>query len=301
MLWSYGSSLIECNMAQKWYIRMVTGWSRSCPNFSQYFNNWRREFIDIPVYYEKLKYIQQYYAAKRKYYEIPKMYYVDLPRERYSIKANYLRKVYVDRAYETFLHKLLNLNKRYVDQPRDELYRYVLGRNENLAAMWAKVQVTKKQINGQPYESTTKSGKKCSCPATKTPVTMVTSLVTDNIQAVKGDLTSAAQKMRDVYDKIHQTQSNLPKACEVANHAIEKRFSAFWTMVGMVLMIITGIYVYSTIYGTPAWVQLLTAPTWRFATGLNLQPQLQSITKDYSLYLVIGVVFGIMGFGLYQI
>jgi hypothetical protein len=300
MVWSYGSSLIECNMAKKWYIRAITGWSRDCPDFGEYFNNWRREYIDIPVYEEKLKYILQYYAAKRKYYEIPKMYYIDLPRERYAIKAEYLRKVYVDRAYETFLHKLLNVNKRYVDRPRDELYRYVLGENKNLAALWAKVQISKKQINGQPYESTTKSGKKCSCPATQTPVTMVTNLVTDNIQAVKGDLSSAAQKMRDVYDKIHQTQANLPKACEVANHAIDKRFGAFWSMVGLILVVISGIYIFSSIYGTPAWVQLLTAPTWRYVTGLNLQPQLQSITKDYSLYLVIGVVFGIMGFGVYQ-
>lgn len=301
MIWAFGSGLIECNLASKWYIRLVTGWSRDCPSFGEYFTEWRKVYVDIPVYKEKLKYILQYYAAKKKYYEIPKMYYIDLPREQYSIKAEYLRKIYIDRAYETFLQKLLSVNRKYVDRPKEELYRYVLGNNENLAAMWAKVQQTKKQIKGQPYESATASGKKCSCPATRTPVQVVTNLVTDNIQAVKGDISLAAQKMKDVYDKIHQTQQNLPKACDLANKTINSRFGVFWSTLGFILIAISLIYIYSSIYGTPPLVQLITAPTWNFVTGLNLQPQLQSVTKDYSLYLVIGVVFGIVGFGIYQI
>lgn len=146
MIYSYSTKLIECQLAKKWYIRMVTGWKKCKPNptFSDYFNRWWRKYVEIPIYKEKLKYVKRYYAAKEKYYTIPKNIYIDQPREIYGVKGKYLKKIYLDRTKEVFMKSLASED--------------ALNALRNKGRQWS----------GDDYMSETKSGAKCWCPGSKT-------------------------------------------------------------------------------------------------------------------------------------
>lgn len=300
MIYSFGTKLIECKLASKWYIRMVTGWSECSPNFSDYFNRWRKEYVDIPVYYEKLKYVQEYYAAKQKYYTIPKRYYIDLPRDRYEIKKEYLRKVYVDRALDVFLRKLLDWYQVYYERPRDELYQYVLGSNQNLAALWAKMHQSQKQILGLPYESVTKSGNKCSCPATKTPLKIIDDIVTNNLDLAKKDINIAVTKVKDLYDTISQEREQNELDCKKLDVIVNNRNNIYFTLLLTVIIIGICVFSYSCAYGTPHWLKAWISPIWKF-TSINMRPTFIAKLPDYSLYFIIIMIFFVVGSVLYKI
>lgn len=300
MIYRFGTRLIECKLAEKWYIRMITGWSECSPNFSDYFNEWRKQYVDIPVYYEKLKYVQAYYAAKKKYYTIPKRYYIDLPRDRYEIKKEYLRKVYVDRATDVFLRKLLDWYQVYYERPRDELYQYVLGSNQNLAAIWAKIHQTQKQILGLPYESTTPNGQRCSCPATKTPLKLIDNIVTTNLKEAKSDIAVAVNEVKALYDRISEEREQSELSCQNVDQIINHRNQIYLGSVIFILLMGLIIFGYSHVYGTPNWIANWVSPIWYYTT-VNLKPVFRAKLPDYSLYLIIIVVFSIIGGILYKI
>jgi hypothetical protein len=303
MLYHYGSKLVECKLAEKWYIRMVTGWGTGCPDFGQYFNAWRRQYVDIPVYYEKLKYIQEYYAAKLKYYTIPKRYYIDLPRERYKIKTQYLEKVYVDRATEVFLKKLVDWYHTYYELPRDELYRYLLGSDKNLKNIVTKADQTQKQVRGLAYTSTTPSGSTCTCPGMQTPMKIVGEMVSTDINLAKDDLQTAVQKVKQLYDNIHAVRQK-PRvhlsACQMADKVVNNRNQIYFGVIGAILLFFLLLYGYTSVYGTPNWFYSIIAPTWQFVT-VNSRPMFLANWWDYSIYLIIAVIMGVIGYGLYLV
>ena len=303
MIYHFGSKLVECKLASKWYIRMVTGWSTGCPDFSQYFNAWRRQYIDIPVYYEKLKYIQEYYAAKEKYYTIPKRYYIDLPKERYKVKTDFLQKVYVDRATEVFLKKLVDWYHTYYELPRDELYHYLLRNNKNLGTIWAKTKQTQKQVSGLEYDSTTPSGALCSCPGTQTPVRIISDLVSSDINLATDDFKTAADKVKQLYDDINLSRENkMPHltTCQLADKVVNNRNSIYFTSIIIIVLFFIVLFGYSAAFGTPSWFYRIIGPTWQFVT-VNSKPMLRAKWWDYSIYLIIATIMGIIGFGLYKV
>ena len=298
MMWNFTSKLIECKLASKWYVRLVTGWTECSPNFTDYFNAWRRQYVDIPVYYEKLKYVQEYYEVKNRYYTIPKRYYIDLPSSRSKIKIEYLRKVYVNRAADVFLKKLLDWYGVYYELPRDELYRYLLRNNKNLAAIWSKVNQTKKQVMGLPYESATVSGSKCTCPSTQTPAKIIKNLAKDDIK-------TAADKVKKLYDMINESRDKTSekinvKPCEAVNVIVSNRNRIYFVALFSVILFFVILYCYSQIFGTPKWWYAIISQTWKFKTGLNLEQVLQSKMWDYSVYFVIGLIFTMSGYFLYR-
>jgi hypothetical protein len=304
MMWRFIGKLIECTLSDKWYIRIITGWSPCTVNFGDYFNVWRRQYVDIPIYYEKLKYIQEYYAAKQRYYTIPKRYYIDLPIERYGVQFEYLKRVYVNRAIDVFLQKLIDWYQIYYELPRDELYRYLLGNNQHLAAVWAKMKQTQRQVRGLPYESTTKNGQKCTCPATQTPVKIITSLVSSDLNLAKDDLKTATDKVKNLYDdlsKIRQKHQLKIKPCEIGSQVITNRNRIYFGVLFSIILFFLLLYGYSQIFGTPKWFYSIISPTSKFLTGLNLQPILISNTWDYSLYITIILIMAIIGYLLYLV
>ncbi len=289
MIGYYALDVFECKLASKWYIRLFLGWSEDCPSFGERFTAWRREYVDKPVRIEQLKYIEQYYAARKRYYEIPRIYYYDLPKERYQIQSEYLKKIYVDRSTDVFLKKMLDSYGTYVDAPKKELYRYVLGKNENLAALWAKVRQSKQQVTGQPYESITTRGKTCSCPATQTPISGLNQIANQTIST-----------LNTVKDNLKPSvQIHLPN-CEQVDQVLATRSTWFRKFVVLTTLIIGGFLFYIHQYGTPYWLQRLMGPTWKFATGLNLRPYLKFKLNDYSVFVVTGIVLFVIGLGLYK-
>jgi hypothetical protein len=80
MAYHYSTKLMECKVAEKWYIRLVTGWHKCHVDFSKYFDAYVKEYITVPLYYNKMDHISNYYHHKEKYitpyinkyYETPK-------------------------------------------------------------------------------------------------------------------------------------------------------------------------------------------------------------------------------------
>lgn len=252
MLYSYFTKLIQCKLGCKWYIRMVTGWSCCHPNFSEYFNRWRRKYIDIPVYNEKMKYIQKYLWAKRVYYEIPYRKYIELPIKRYKVKAEFAKKIYVDRAIEVFLKKLRDLYGPYYEFPKDELYKHLLDNNRNLAALYAKTRQATAQIEGKPYSSVTTGGKVCTCPATKTPISLIRKAVKTETSNIKNDLDAMITATNNIYDKLNRVQINMPDLdnCKTYDNVISNRRSiGKWGLLVIVILCV-AVYLWS-----PAFIQ----------------------------------------------
>jgi hypothetical protein len=176
-----------------------------------------------------------------------------------------------------------------------------------LAAIWSKVNQTKKQVMGLPYESVTPSGAKCTCPATQTPARILTDIASSKLTVAKDDLKKAADQVKQVYDQVGTMKDDVIKKvastrpCEVGDKVINNRNRIYFGLLLAVMIFFISISVYSKAYGTPDWWAAITNPTWRFVTGLNLRPVFQGKFGDYSIYFIIALFFLITGYGLYQV
>lgn len=60
MLYTFVTKKIECKLAEKWYIKFVTGWKKCSPSFSKYLMDWYRRFIQRPLRQQQLNYVRAY-------------------------------------------------------------------------------------------------------------------------------------------------------------------------------------------------------------------------------------------------
>lgn len=60
MLYSFFTKKVECTLAAKWYIRMVTGWKKCKVSFSDYLNRWYNDFILRPIKEQHINYRKAY-------------------------------------------------------------------------------------------------------------------------------------------------------------------------------------------------------------------------------------------------
>jgi len=126
MLYTYGTTLIEVKLGCKWYIKMVTSWKCRSPIFSEYYDKWLVEYIDIPSYHEKVAYVAKYNQSKDKYFTKNKLKYFDKYKETGEVDLTYLKQTMVDRAGEGFLKKLGNIKKVLFDDPLDYISKKVI-------------------------------------------------------------------------------------------------------------------------------------------------------------------------------
>jgi hypothetical protein len=120
-MYKYFSTKVEGTLGCKWYIRLAMGWKcRRNVRFMDYFNAWKRQYIDRPVYIESLNYLKFYIRGKRKYFEEPYEKYVRVPLETALVYLTYFKRIYIDRVIDVLLAKLRGNKKVYVDKPRDE-------------------------------------------------------------------------------------------------------------------------------------------------------------------------------------
>jgi len=126
MLYTYGTTLIEGKLGCKWYIKMVTSWKCRSPIFSEYYDKWLVEYIDIPSYHEKVSYVAKYNQSKDKYFTKNKLKYFDKYKETGEVDLTYLKQTMVNRAGEGFLKKLGNIKKVLFDDPLDYISKKVI-------------------------------------------------------------------------------------------------------------------------------------------------------------------------------
>ena len=175
-----------------------------------------------------------------------------------------------------------------------------------MAAVWSKVNQTKKQVLGLPYESATPSGSKCTCPATQTPAKIIKNLVSSDINLAKDDFKTAADKVKQLYDNISKVRDQAAekitvKPCAAGDTLVNNRNNIYFGSAFIVVLFFVLLYAYSKVFGTPKWWYAIISPTWKFVTGLNLQPVLHSTLWDYSVYFIIAVIFAVCGYILYNL
>ena len=290
-MYRYFTRLIQGKLGCKWYIRMVTGWSCNSPNFYQYFVTWRRRYIDMPIYYEKLRYIQKYYWAKRVYYEIPYRKYITLPYKRYKVKAKFAKRVYVDRSIEVFLKKLRDMYPQYYTMPRDEFYKWLLSNNKHLAGTYAKAMQAKAQIEGRPYRSITEQGKQCTCPATKTPLRALKKSLQKQKERGADDLDNLIKVTNKIYDKANAISDAVDPDCGKVDTVIKHRKSIAGTVLICIVVTLIALYMYSAYFGTPVWLKLITVPAGQYVSqGTSLVLRGKLYYSIPLLYLGLSII-----------
>lgn len=240
-MYNYFTTLIQGRLGCKWYIRWVTGWRCRSPKFSEYLLAWRRRFIDRPVYTEKIKYINQYYAAKDKYVTKPYKKYIDDPIERRKINAEYAKRIATDRTVEVILKKsrdTYDKNQGWFGSNNllSRAYKSLFGLN---AIKLKTVTDADELING--YESTTITGETCTCPGAK----------------------QAVNKVSDMISNITPNQPTVPTVhlCDKADKLINNKASITGTLIVIILAVLIGVYYYTWTFGTPVFVKNLISQT----------------------------------------
>jgi hypothetical protein len=104
---------------------MVTGWKCRTISFADYFEKWRVAYVDRPVYYEKLRYVKQFMAAKEQYVDRPINRYINFPIEKYGIHAVHAKKLYLERPLDELI-------QRIKDTPDEaDIASMILGKNND--------------------------------------------------------------------------------------------------------------------------------------------------------------------------
>lgn len=109
----YMTQFLVCKIAS-----IIPFFKYKCPNLYQFLIEWKREYVDKPVYIEKIKYFKFYYEQKRKLYDIPKIKYIDQNIEKSKINYDYTTK-FTTRCKDIFYKKVLNAddtikNNKYI-------------------------------------------------------------------------------------------------------------------------------------------------------------------------------------------
>jgi hypothetical protein len=191
MIIAYGTDLLQGKFGCKWYIKMATGWSCTDVNFSDYFDPWKVRYIDIPVYYERLKYIRKYLWVKRAYYEVPYRKYIIRPSHIYKTKYRFAKMLYTTRAFDVLLKTMLGIDRAIVQMPRDSLLDLLKDKEDVLPALFIKVKQAKAQINNKKYPSINPHGETCMCPPSKGPLSQ--------LRKLKGGITKMVDNVNKIY------------------------------------------------------------------------------------------------------
>jgi hypothetical protein len=272
-MYSYFTEMIQGRLGCKWYIRWVTGWRCRSPNFSEYVMSWRRQYIDGPVYTEKLKYIAKYRAAKERYYTKPFKKYVADPIKRANIRNEYFKKVAMDRTVEVMMKKARDLNN--VPQTG------VLGASGKMGRVYGNIfgsiNRTKQDIDDMAngFDSETVTGQSCRCPA-----------VTDPLRRTLDKVKSTAEA---VGDKLKPSNLGPFSACEAADRVINDKASIMGSLIVLLLAILIGIYMFSWQFGTPVFIKNIISHTTYWApAGVVFK------RWNYMPYIIIATTIAIL-------
>lgn len=274
-MYSYFTTLIQGKLGCKWYIKMVTGWRCRSPKFSDYVETWRKKYVDVPVYYEKLKYIKEYHDAKAEYVTGPYKIYISDPYDRALIKTEFAERVYIDRTVEILLKKI-----RDGYQYGAEIFHWpkLLGKTYG--------KVFKNNLTSSSFNSKTITGKTCTCPSQGQIITDKVSRINDNVQNISKD---ATDKIKDVNLKANLNVNVNAKACEIADATINSRASTMGSILIVLIVIFIAIYMFTWTYGTPTIIKNILSPT-----RILLAPNQISKQWSYIPYYVIAGIIAII-------
>lgn len=261
MMYQYTARKIRCKLAEKWYIRMITGWEKCSVNFNRYYNQWKHDYVTRPIARERVEYlkairdsgIMEKKERKKSWWER----WMDGLAEWWTR----WKQIYIDLPLQELYLRLIEFHPVYVERPYREL-------------LWSNA-----AIRGKGYESRTKSGKVCKCPPRKTVAKKLEDYLADKnkqkdaalakLDALKGKMDNAGKALVDnaATDTASSLFSNLG-SCETYDEALKQKKNVakiVWATM-LVGVIATGLYSYK--FGYPAWLRPVIYPMTEFtATG----------------------------------
>ena len=188
-VYQFVTKKITCTLAEKWYIRMGTGWSRCDPNFGQYVNMWKNQYVVRPVATERITYLKAVQTAKTSY------------SNKFGKKS--LFDIFMDWLWgwiNMFLEWLYNLKRIFFDLPLEELYLQLIQFHPTYVVKPYEINAKNR---GDEYPSKTKKGKICKCPPRKTVYKKMAEYISKvpcKAKQVKSKLVKAAKTASDTID-----------------------------------------------------------------------------------------------------
>jgi hypothetical protein len=128
----YLTRFIVCKVAS-----IIPMFSFKCPSLYGYIMKWKKKYVDEPVYREKIKYFRFYYLNKKRFYEKPKIKFVDQNWEKGRIKADYGAKFFA-RSKDIFYNQVMTTQERadqgtgYLQGKLSDAKRYGQSRYDQL-------------------------------------------------------------------------------------------------------------------------------------------------------------------------
>ncbi len=297
-LYDYFTTKIENKLGCRWYIRMITGWGCSDVSFDSYLNSWRSTYIDRPIYYQKLKYLQKMQQAKEDYYIKPYHQYITLPIQRAQINLEFAKKLYIDRA---LLH-IQNTGQSLKVKGQIEGQKLQEKTKQASDAIINKQTQIKAQVTGESYPSKTKSGKPCKCPSQTTGPSLVSEYIhkiADNLNRVKteSDMKNVIDEIDQLYQQVdQQTNSNLNKgiSCQDVDNVISNRKIYARNTLLLIIASLILLTVYSVIRGKPVWLQSLLSKTASYNLNGQLVFKRANMLPFFYIFMVIVILLLIM-------
>lgn len=279
-VYQFVTKKITCKLAEKWYIRLATGWSRCHPKFGKYIDDWENRYIKRPIAQERISYLRGVETIRLAYkqggYKYPFSWLWDWIYNFWYI--------YVELPTQELYLQLTRFHPTYVVYPYDIL--------------------TEKP---KPYTSKTKKGKVCKCPPKKSVYTKLNCYlkksrckVSKNVKNTKETINTTANHIKNVRHsankKVESLKKKLPNApsCETVQTKSKKAAQGIWTIL---MILTTGIIVYSLMYKTPKIVDKLFTPVYNFTDSYI--PSMSIPTKSMTIiavYFTMFISLGLYGF-----
>jgi hypothetical protein len=262
---------ITCKLAEKWYIRLVTGWSRCNPNWSEYVDNWKNTYISRPLAEERIGYLRGVQDVKTAY----NSKYGTSPPWKLGLGF------FTFDWFSSFWDWFRNLKKIYIDLPLQELYLQIIDFHPSYVVYPYEIITSEgdKKMNklaGNAYPSKTKKGKICKCPPKKTvfkklnnfiqkaPSTAQMKSTVSNVnKSIQNLKTSTAASFTKGISKLPSISNAVP-TCSTIEKNTKRAAQGLWTSM---MLFTTGIVVYSLLYSTPSFISNLVSPVYNFANS----------------------------------
>ncbi len=301
--YQFVTAKITCKLAEKWYIRMVTGWSRCSPSFGGYMNSWKNNYIVRPLAEERISYLRAVEQAKVQYKQ---------NQSRFDPLS--IGKTFWDRTMDRFR----NFKLMYIDLPLNELYlqltdfhpNYVVKPYSQLGKDLGK---KSDKLKGDSYESKTKSGKVCKCPPRKTVYKKLNQYLMQELNNISDELSEIPKKTKEAissitdeadrllkkarFDKLEKIYNKL-NSCDTYDAMYDKTVQNRKTIakvIWILLFILTFVLLIMSIFFTsPGWIKALFTPVYQFTNSYVPAPALKGFT--IGLIISYSLVFSWLGY-----
>lgn len=295
-LYQFTTRKITCTLAEKWYIRLITGWSTCSPRFSDHLNSWQNNYVYRPIAEQRINYLRNLQKYKTQL-KLPS------PFE------------YGQNIFRSLLDWFLNLKRTYIDLPLNELFLRIIDFHRDFVVkpyeiLGDNLDTSSKKIQGTTYPSKTISGKVCVCPPKKTVVSKLNKYLKDTKKSAPKLKQSIKKNINNTLDKLSDTKDNLSDAfdsnsqainrslkplakCDTYDSVLEKKKDIAKTTWILLFLITATIVAYSIFYEYPVWLKNFLAPMYVFTSSV---PKLYIQSMTIILGLIYILVFGLLGY-----